>query len=273
MDDFSTNSVASASPSNIERELKQCVWFTRGWTLQELIAPKQVLFFDYKWRYFGTKNGLADVISRITNINVTLLKNQRSLDEFSCAQKMSWAAFRQTTRPEDRAYSLLGLFNITLPSVYGEGHQAFLRLQEAILTRSPDHSLFAWTLGSPRELPTSKRGRKCNPYCILAPSPDCFYTSSSIVPFRKMHADSISHEPLHRPRLSRVDQPNELRASSELPYLITNMGLQISFLAKEIGGVGQDIVFQVALNCYDESKTHPCACTIYLVQDVRGVVT
>jgi hypothetical protein len=158
MDDFSTNSVASASPSNIERELKECVWFTRGWTLQELIAPKQVLFFDYKWRYFGTKNGLANVISRITNINVTLLKNQRSLDEFSCAQKMSWAAFRQTTRPEDRAYSLLGLFDITLPSVYGEGNQAFLRLQEAILTRSPDHSLFAWTLQSPRELPTSKRG-------------------------------------------------------------------------------------------------------------------
>jgi hypothetical protein len=77
MDDFSTNSVASASPSNIERELKECVWFTRGWTLQELIAPKQVLFFDYKWRYFGTKNGLADVISRITNINVTLLKKPK----------------------------------------------------------------------------------------------------------------------------------------------------------------------------------------------------
>jgi hypothetical protein len=88
-----------------------------------------------------------------------------------------------------------------------------------------------------------------------------------------MNADSVSHEPLRRPRLSRVprDQPNELRASSELPYLITNMGLQISFLAKRIAQVGQDIVFEAALNCYDESKTHPCGCTIYLVQDVRGV--
>jgi hypothetical protein len=273
MDDFSKNSVAPASPSNFERELKKCVWFTRGWTLQELIAPEQVLFFDYKWRYFGTKNGLADVISKITNINVALLKNDRSLNEFSCAQKMSWAAFRQTTRPEDRAYSLLGLFDITLPSVYGEGHQAFLRLQEAILTRSPDHSLFAWTLQSPRELPTSKRRFKCNSYCILAPSPDCFYTSSSIVPFQNINTDSVSHEPLPRPHLSRVPryQPNVLRTSSELPYLITNMGLQISFLAKECGRVGQDIVILVALNCYDESETNPCACTIYLVRDVRGV--
>jgi hypothetical protein len=108
---------------------------------------------------------------------------------------MSWAAFRQTTRPEDRAYSLLGLFNMTLPSVYGEGHRAFLRLQEAILTRSLDHSLFARTLRSPRELPTSKRRRKCNPYCILAPSPDCFHTSSSIIPFRKMNADSYLTSP------------------------------------------------------------------------------
>jgi Heterokaryon incompatibility protein (HET) len=273
LDDFSTDFIPSASPSKIERELKRCVWFTRGWTLQELIAPKQVLVFDYSWRYFGTKNGLADVISRITNINVTLLRNQRSLDEFSCAQKMSWAAFRQTTRPEDRAYSLLGLFDITLPSVYGEGHQAFLRLQEAILIRSPDHSLFAWTLHTAGEMPTAKENSSGNPSCILAPSPDCFYSSSSIVPFRNAHADSVSHQPSQWSRITKVRrvQPNELRASSELPYLITNMGLQISFLMKWIGRIEQYNVFQVALNCYDESEDYPCASLIYLVQDEKGV--
>lgn len=85
LDDFSINLRPSASPSIVERELMQSVWFTRGWTLQELIAPNRVLFFDYKWRYFGSKKGLADVVSRITNINVTLLKNQRSLERFSCA--------------------------------------------------------------------------------------------------------------------------------------------------------------------------------------------
>lgn len=75
LDDFSTHSIASATSTRIERELKRCVWFTRGWTLQELIAPNKVLFFDYNWRYFGSKNGLAETISRITNINVTLLRN------------------------------------------------------------------------------------------------------------------------------------------------------------------------------------------------------
>lgn len=186
---------------------------------------------------------------------------------------MSWAAFRQTTRPEDRANSLLGLFDITLPTVYGEGYQAFLRLQEAILTRSPDHSLFAWTLQNPRELVTSARGSRCNPYCILAPSPDCFYSSCSVVPFRRTREGMVPHGRTNRPgvSISRLDQPNELRASSELPYSITNMGLQIAFLATEIGQDGGKRVFQVALNCYDESKAQPCACTIYLVRDVRGV--
>lgn len=83
----------------------------------------------------------------------------------------------------------------------------------------------------------------------------------------------MSYEPSSRFRLASnlPQQPDELRESSELPYLITNTGLQISFLAKEIGWVQGGTVFRVALNCYDESKTHPCASTIYLVKDVMGV--
>jgi hypothetical protein len=104
-------------------------WFTRGWTLQELIAPLDVLFFDCRWRYIGSRDQLASIISQITRIDERLLKGQERLEEFSVAQKMSWAAFRQTTRSEDRAYSLFGLFKITLPTVYGEGHGAFRRLQ------------------------------------------------------------------------------------------------------------------------------------------------
>jgi len=116
----------------------------RGWTLQELITPMKVPFFVKSWRMFGTKHGLGKVISRITNIKLKLLQDANTLHEFSVAQKMSWAAFRETTRSEDRAYSLFGLFGITgLPAVYGDGHRPFLRLQVEIMRLSPDHSLFA----------------------------------------------------------------------------------------------------------------------------------
>ncbi|KAH7077873.1 hypothetical protein BKA63DRAFT_593158 [Paraphoma chrysanthemicola] len=89
-----------------------------GWTLQELVAPEHVVLYDYRWRPFGTKTELAEVVLQVTRISAGLLLGQKSSYEFSCAQKMSWAAFRQTTRIEDRAYSLLGLFNICFPPLY-----------------------------------------------------------------------------------------------------------------------------------------------------------
>ncbi|KAF2818453.1 HET-domain-containing protein, partial [Ophiobolus disseminans] len=127
-----------------DKDVGKSRWFTRGWTLQELIAPKHLVFYDARWRVFGTKKGLASFMSDITGISARLLRGEKSLHEFSCAQKMSWAAYRQTTRVEDRAYSLLGLFNICFSPVYGEGWRAFGRLQEEILRVSTDQSIFAW---------------------------------------------------------------------------------------------------------------------------------
>jgi hypothetical protein len=105
-------------------DFRNSQWFTRGWTLQELLAPNMIIFFDKAWGEIGTKASLSKPIKVITGIDD--LYNFRSA---SVAQKMSWAARRKTTRVEDRAYSLMGIFNIHMPTLYGEGERAFLRLQ------------------------------------------------------------------------------------------------------------------------------------------------
>ncbi|KAI1782983.1 heterokaryon incompatibility protein-domain-containing protein, partial [Ganoderma leucocontextum] len=119
-------------------------WFTRGWTLQELLAPPHVVFLSRDWKPLGSKLALVELVHRTTNISPEALLEPQSLDTFSVAQRLSWAAKRETTRAEDRAYSLLGLFDINMPILYGEGERAFRRLQEEIMRRIPDQSLFAW---------------------------------------------------------------------------------------------------------------------------------
>ncbi|KAK6703642.1 hypothetical protein SNK04_013572 [Fusarium graminearum] len=101
-------------------------WFTRGWTLQELIAPHEIIFFDQHWQELGTKTSLVSVLSERTSIPKSILCNTVELDTTSIAQRMSWAADRVTTRKEDSAYSLMGLFGINMPLLYGEGEKAFI---------------------------------------------------------------------------------------------------------------------------------------------------
>ena len=119
-------------------------WFTRGWTLQELIAPKRVMFFDRNWKLIGSRANIAEGLHRITRIDAEVLANPERLWNMSVAKRMSWAAHRETTRKEDEAYCLLGLFDINMPLLYGEGGKAFLRLQETIIRESTDHTIFAW---------------------------------------------------------------------------------------------------------------------------------
>lgn len=124
--------------------LRNCRWFTRGWTLQELIAPPHVKFYDEAWQFCGTRETLRVQLSQITNIKPDVLQDSENLDAVPVAQKMSWMAGRTTTRPEDSAYCLLGVFRIYMPMMYGEGNNAFLRLQEEIARTSNDTTLFAW---------------------------------------------------------------------------------------------------------------------------------
>ncbi|KAK3339171.1 heterokaryon incompatibility protein-domain-containing protein [Neurospora tetraspora] len=119
-------------------------WFTRGWTLQELIAPSDVVFCDRLWREIGTRESLSDDIAAITGIDAGLLRMERKLGDFSVAQRMSWAATRRTTRIEDEAYCLMGLFDVNMPLLYGEGQKAFKRLQLEIMRQCYDPSILAW---------------------------------------------------------------------------------------------------------------------------------
>ncbi|KAJ4313269.1 hypothetical protein N0V84_009497 [Fusarium piperis] len=124
-------------------------WFTRGWTLQELIAPQTVHFYNQKWVYLGSRDVVAEAIELATAIPARALHGKGLLG-ISTYQRMQWASTRTTTRPEDMAYCLLGIFDVNIPLLYGEGKkQALQRLQEEIIRKSTDLSLFLWT--APRE--------------------------------------------------------------------------------------------------------------------------
>ncbi|KAK1972544.1 HET-domain-containing protein [Colletotrichum sublineola] len=135
-------------PAEDAAVLGACRWFSRGWTLQELIAPAKVKFYDASWQYRFTIGGETSMLSAITGIDHDVLAFKKELAAVPVAVKMSWASRRETTRVEDRAYSLLGLFDINMPMLYGEGHKAFQRLQEEIVKETDDMSLFAWLAAS-----------------------------------------------------------------------------------------------------------------------------
>src|ERR1700761_6199459 len=107
--------------NSLPPEFRKSRWFSRGWTLQELIAPSNVVFYSRFWDRLGTKIDLCDLLSEITGIDSTILRDDRDLKYISVAQKMSWAANRETTRVEDMAYCLLGIFDVNIQLLYGEG--------------------------------------------------------------------------------------------------------------------------------------------------------
>lgn len=108
-------------------------WFTRGWTLQELIAPRTVEFFSKDHCPLGDKKSLEQAIHGITRIPLDALRGDRPLHDFSVDERMSWAKDRKTTRHEDAAYCLLGIFDIHMPLIYGEGRKkALIRLRKEI---------------------------------------------------------------------------------------------------------------------------------------------
>jgi hypothetical protein len=135
--------------SQFGSRIKLSRWITRGWTLQELIAPRRVEFYDSVWTYICRKADVLADLRLATKIPEYVLATG-DLQFASVAQKMSWAATRFTSRLEDQAYSLLGLFDVQMPMLYREGEKAFLRIQEQILRTNTDDSIFAWeAVGSP----------------------------------------------------------------------------------------------------------------------------
>lgn len=150
-------------------------WFTRGWTLQELLAPNNVEFYSKDWLYISNKSLLAEQVHIITRIPTDMLTSKARLHDYSIAQRMSWASKRTTTRIEDIAYCLLGIFDVNMPFLYGEGRKAFLRLQEEIIRRSYDQSFLVWRSVSDEGLAASRSAS------LLAPSPACFHEEEATV--------------------------------------------------------------------------------------------
>ena len=142
---------SSEEPHEDLSSFRRSIWHTRGWTLQELIAPATVVFLCKKWRMIGGKHRLANLLQNVTGIDANVLTHSRPLRGISVAQRMFWASKRQTTRKEDEAYCLMGIFGIQIPIIYGEGQKAFLRLQEEILKQIPDQSIFLWYRRPPGE--------------------------------------------------------------------------------------------------------------------------
>ncbi|KAJ4146269.1 hypothetical protein NW754_001736 [Fusarium falciforme] len=199
-------------------------WFTRGWTLQELIASPNINFFSNNWTAIATKPELALCISEITGIAWScLLKGRLSkshpLRRYSVAQRLAWASRRSTTRIEDQAYSLLGLFDITMPLVYGEGHEAFTRLLGEIIHKYADHSFFASQLRYVDFLPRS---------------PMEFCDSQSVV---------VSSSPQL--------QKHYIPGDHSYPFHLTNTGLQITLPI--VTTLVPHFVFGV-LDCWDLEK-------------------
>ncbi|KIK78961.1 hypothetical protein PAXRUDRAFT_834331 [Paxillus rubicundulus Ve08.2h10] len=213
-----------AQSSSVE-EFSTEPWFKRGWTLQELLAPSRLRFYGTGWTpirpdeeqddiyieglYCPWPNDKAsvfmlDAISEATQIDV---RHLRDFDPKSVhvSEKMRWASERKTTRVEDVAYSLLGIFDISLPIAYGEGERAFYRFMEAIAQRSTDPTLFAWT-GKPSEHSDA-----------LPSSPACYYESR--IPVAVPHSPRSA--PLESHQGAIIGDPG---------YTITKLGLRVKLL-------------------------------------------
>lgn len=163
--------------STLFDQLRTCRWFTRGWTVHELIAPKTVKFYDHIWSMVGTKSALVEEIANITSISEKVLRDSEEIMRQSVAQRMSWFARRRTSRKEDVAYCTLGIFDVNMLPMYGEGTKAFIRLQEAIIKETNDRTIFCWTwpvtIPQPTWIP------------CLAPHPAAFQNSGQYVPDRR----------------------------------------------------------------------------------------
>ncbi|KAK4569973.1 hypothetical protein LTR86_002943 [Recurvomyces mirabilis] len=133
------------STPEIDKALRASDWFTRAWTLQELLAPKKLYIVTREWQILGSRDGgLTPILSKITGIAPQYMTGHTDVHSASIATRMSWASRRTATEIEDTAYCLMGIFDVNMPLLYGEREKAFMRLQREIILKSDDESIFAW---------------------------------------------------------------------------------------------------------------------------------
>ena len=200
--------------ASLRERFNQSSWFERGWTLQELLAPKHVLFYDAHWNEIGPLTQIVADVAKVTGIDERYLAPGRRFRSWpSVAARMSWASRRQTSREEDIAYCLLGIFDINMPLLYGEGaEKAFIRLQTEIMKDSDDESLFAWTSDQ------AFSG-------LLAERPSYFANSGDIA------------------------VPPYVGSQSRPPYSTTNCGLEIALPKKHLQLSEDETFVRLFLRC------------------------
>lgn len=208
--------------------LKQTRWLKRGWTLQELLAARNRNFYTMNWQLFSMPREILYAITDETGIPIEAI-NDFKPDQWSVAQKISWAAHRRTTRMEDRAYSLLGIFNINMPLIYGEGDTAFRRLQEEILKNSTDQTIFCWT--TPETSFSKWRG-------LLARSPSEFADSGDFLENKRLKTQ---------------------------PFQLTNKGIQINLKLAPASSAPGDFI--ALLQCYPDTSSSQCGIYIRRIHD------
>ena len=201
---------------------RKSAWFERGWTLQELLAPRVTFFADSNWKLIDmikkplvpfdapSPDYLIEDVSERTKISkrdFSDVYDSRRLEKIPVARKFSWLSNRQTSRVEDMAYCMLGLCGVNMPLLYGEGEKAFRRLQQEIIKNSDDESIFAWFSGGILRQPG-----------VLASSPKAFARSGQIV----------KNHPL----------------VGKMPFAITNKGLHYQLPVRKGSSVWDILKFQ-----------------------------
>ncbi|KAL4070100.1 hypothetical protein V8B97DRAFT_2047969 [Scleroderma yunnanense] len=210
-------------------------WFSHGWTLQEMIALENVQFFNQDWQSIGDKRTLACTLEEITQVPSYILTDGLSTYRPCIAQIMSWAADRKTTRVKDRAYSLLGLLDVNMPMLYGEGNRAFQRLQLEIIRVSDDQSISAWGAGDDGDGGWTGS--------ILADDPSFFWDCGNM--------ESINRDEFIREVVKNVAPEEELHSIEDHfgVFPVTNRGIQIWMLLRPLEN--SDSVFEAWLPCLD----------------------
>ncbi|KAK5742348.1 hypothetical protein LTR17_003360 [Elasticomyces elasticus] len=243
---YLTDVTLPAEDADWKRHFAKSAWFTRGWikfenamqlalrlmnleALQELLASRTTIFCGPDWTVLGVKlvaegidakiwkhvkemDILIDTIADATGIPFDLLAKPDLLGSYSVAQRMSWAAHRETTREEDRAYCLLGIFDINMPLLYGERSKAFRRLQLEIIRQSNDESIFVFDRMFDHEETTEPRARDPHTVIIL---PD----SQNLNEFRKRSLPLLATSPRQFAGCKGVVKERSLQ---RLPYQMTN---------------------------------------------------
>jgi hypothetical protein len=213
-----------------EEQFAHSRWFTRGWTLQELVAPKAVVFFSHSWARLGDKVTLGHRISTVTGIKQSHLTLDIRAPP-SIATRMAWLSRRSTTRTEDIAYCMLGIFDINMPLLYGEGTKAFTRLQEEIVKTFDDQTIFCWHWDE--NVPQDWTS-------MLAPTPHHFVASHSYFP----------------------EASESFYNLSVSPFAMTNVGLSIRLPLMDVVGSRRDTgaglsVAVLRVTSKDTSRRHP----------------